>query len=59
MELYCHRQSERSIIQSSLSIGALFGLIVMNIVSDLKGRKKALLINLCIAMISSLSTKPY
>lgn len=54
MELYCEQQYKRSIIQSSLSIGSLLGLIIMNIVSDLKGRKTALLIDLCLGVSSSL-----
>jgi MFS family permease len=54
MDLYCTRQYQRSIIQSSLSIGSLLGLIIMNIVGDLKGRKYALLVDLILAVLSSL-----
>lgn len=54
MKLYCEQQYKRSIIQSSLSIGSLLGLLVMNVVSDFKGRKFALLMDLCIAVTSSL-----
>lgn len=56
MELYCAQQIKRTIIQSSLSVGSLIGLIVMNIVSDMKGRRTALLIDLCLAMVSVGST---
>lgn len=53
MKLYCEDQYKRSIIQSSLSIGSLFGLILMNIVSDIKGRKFALMADLIIAIVSA------
>ena len=53
MKLYCEDQYKRSIIQSSLSIGSLFGLILMNIVSDIKGRKFALMVDLIIAIVSA------
>lgn len=53
MKLYCAQQYKRSIIQSSLSIGSLLGLIIMNVVSDLKGRRFALLVDLLLAITSS------
>lgn len=54
MKLYCDNQYKRSIVQSSLSIGSLLGLIFMNVVSDLKGRKYALMADLFLAILSSL-----
>jgi MFS family permease len=54
MGLYCNRQSDRDLIQAFLSVGSLIGLIVMNFVSDLRGRKLALIIDLLIAFSSSL-----
>lgn len=54
MELYCDQQYKRSIIQSSLAIGSLMGLIIMNLLSDLKGRKLALVIDFLIATLSAL-----
>ena len=54
MNLICDKQLERSIIQSSVSIGSLLGLLVMNIVSDLKGRKYALLADLYLGIASAL-----
>lgn len=54
MELYCDQQYKRSIIQSSLAIGSLMGLIIMNVLSDLKGRKLALVIDFLIATLSAL-----
>ena len=46
-ELYCDRQTERNIIQSSLFIGSVCGLFLMNMISDMFGRKFAYLISLC------------
>lgn len=54
MELYCDQQLKRSVIQSSLSVGSLVGLIVMNIIADLKGRRTALLMDLGLAVFSVL-----
>lgn len=51
--LYCDRQNERELIQSLLSIGSLIGLISMNFLSDLKGRKLALVGSLFIGVVSS------
>ncbi len=50
--LYCDRQDERDLIQSLLSVGSLIGLIIMNFVSDLRGRRLALIIDLIIAVCS-------
>ena len=54
MGLYCDRQGERDAIQSVLSIGSLVGLFVMNYLSDLKGRKKAFIINLVAGFLGML-----
>jgi MFS family permease len=51
--LYCARQGERELIQSLLSIGSLLGLITMNFLSDIKGRKFALIGSLCIGLLSA------
>lgn len=37
--MYCDEQGKRDIIQSALFIGSVFGLFLMNMVSDTKGRK--------------------
>ena len=47
--LYCERGIERSIIQSSLSVGSVLGLFIMNIISDVKGRKFAFILALILA----------
>lgn len=44
MELYCDKQLERNIIQSILPVGSMFGLIFTNCLSDIKGRKFALIL---------------
>lgn len=54
MGLYCSQQYKRSIIQSSLSVGSLLGLVIMNVLSDLKGRRYALLADLSLAAASAL-----
>lgn len=54
MGLYCDKQGERDAIQALLSIGSLVGLIVMNVVSDIRGRKFVLIIDLIIAVLGSL-----
>ena len=43
--MYCDDQGPRDAIQSMLSVGSLLGLLLMNFVSDIKGRKHALLIS--------------
>lgn len=56
MGLYCGRQGSRDAIQAMLSVGSLLGLIIMNVVSDLRGRRLALIADLAIATLSALST---
>jgi MFS family permease len=38
-QLYCDRQVDRNIIQSITYLGAIVGLLAINYISDLKGRK--------------------
>lgn len=56
MGLYCERQGSRDAIQAMLSVGSLLGLIIMNVVSDLRGRRLALIVDLLIATLSALRT---
>jgi len=43
MELYCgDKQVQRNIIQSIIPIGSILGLLIVNSLSDIKGRKFAL-----------------
>ena len=37
-KLYCENQFQRSFIQSIVSIGSIFGLLIINYISDKKGR---------------------
>lgn len=54
-EIYCgDKITERSVIQSMLGIGAVFGVFFINIASDLKGRKFSLLIAIFFGVLSSL-----
>jgi len=54
-EIYCgDKITERSVIQSMLGIGAVFGVFFINIVSDLRGRKFSLLIAMFFGVLSSL-----
>lgn len=56
MGLYCDRQGERDLIQALLSVGSLLGLVLMNVISDIRGRKLALVADMIIAVISCLRT---
>ncbi len=49
-QLYCDRQIERNMIQAALPIGSILGLLIMNVISDLKGRRFALIIALSVAI---------
>ena len=44
MELYCDKQAERNMIQSIIPIGSILGLIIVNSLSDIKGRKFAFIL---------------
>ena len=54
LELYCDRQAERSMIQSALPIGSFAGLILMNYLSDRKGRRLAVIMDLFIGLLGCL-----
>ena len=54
--LYCDQQSERSMIQSALPIGSFFGLLLMNYLSDQKGRKVAIVLDMFIGLLACLRT---
>ena len=43
MNLYCNQQIDRNAIQSILALGSFVGLLVVNYISDHKGRKVAIL----------------
>lgn len=53
LELYCDKQAQRNIIQSALSIGAVVGLLVANVISDNKGKKTALIVTQLSAMLGT------
>lgn len=53
-KLYCKKQFQRNLIQSSMYIGSISGLIIMNIVSDKYGRRFAFLIGNAFAVAGSL-----
>ena len=54
--LYCDKQAERSIIQSALPIGSFAGLLLMNLLSDQKGRKVAIVSDMFIGLLACLRT---
>jgi MFS family permease len=39
MGLYCKNEGKRNLIQSIFTLGAFIGLIMINLISDTKGRK--------------------
>ncbi len=53
LRLYCDGQTDRTFIQSSVSIGAILGLLVVNYVSDNRGRKVALLLVQSVAILGT------
>lgn len=55
LELYCDRQSMRNLIQSVYALGAIFGLLLVNYISDTRGRKIALIITQCVSIASVIS----
>lgn len=59
LSLYCDKQTERNIIQSALSIGAVVGLLVANIISDNKGKKTALIVTQLSAMVGTGCNESY
>lgn len=42
--LYCDEQFDRNLIQAVIPIGAIIGLIIVNFISDSKGRRYALIL---------------
>lgn len=52
MELYCEQQTQRNVIQAINPIGSIFGLFIVNFLSDYKGKKFALIIAQMVAMLS-------
>ena len=57
IELYCHKSWARIVIQSIFPLGSFVGLMVMNLVSDTRGRRQAFLIALGIAFLSTCRKK--
>jgi MFS family permease len=55
MGLYCEQESNRNFIQSIFTIGAFIGLILINMISDTKGRKISLGVSLLSINIGVLS----
>lgn len=53
VELYCERQFERNLVQSSMYIGSISGLVIMNLVSDRKGRKFSFMISSGLTVIGT------
>lgn len=53
MELYCDKQAQRSIIQAALAIGAVAGLMIVNIISDNKGKRTALMVTQLTAILGT------
>ena len=51
MKLYCENEWARDLIQSIFGIGCIIGLFVMNLVSDTKSRKLAVMLCLSITFI--------
>ena len=58
LHLYCDKQAQRNIIQSALSIGAVVGLLVANVIADNKGKKTALVITQLSAILGTGRTYP-
>lgn len=54
--LYCDHQFERNLIQSSMYIGSISGLIVMNLIADKYGRRFSFLISIALAIVGTSCT---
>lgn len=54
--LYCDRQVQRNFIQSSMYIGSISGLIIMNLIADKFGRRFSFLISLGLAIVGNVCT---
>jgi MFS family permease len=53
LHLYCDHKATRSFIQIIFSIGAFAGLLIINLISDIKTRKYAAILALAIANLGS------
>lgn len=56
MHLYCENEWARDLIQSIFGVGSMCGLLVMNLVSDTKSRKLAILLCFLIVFFGLSST---
>lgn len=55
LHLYCENKFSRSLIQVIFSVGAFLGLLIINLISDIKTRKYAAILALAIANLGSVS----
>ena len=55
LHLYCDQKFIRSFIQAIFSAGAFLGLLIINLISDIKTRKYAAILALAIANLGSVS----
>ena len=51
-ELYCSRENERDAIQTMYGIGALLGVLTVNLIGDYKGRRFAMLVAISAGVLS-------
>jgi hypothetical protein len=51
MNLYCDNQGDRDMIQYMLLIGSFFGTFIINVLSESKGRKTALIVSSCAGLV--------
>ena len=52
--LYCDKENDRNLISSSLFIGKILGLVLMNLVADRYGRRFSFLLSLYLALLGSI-----
>jgi len=57
MELYCSQQYLRNFMQSILALGSVFGLLVVNYLSDHKGKKASILTIQAVAILGFSGSK--
>jgi len=57
--LYCDLEWARVLIQACFPIGSFTGLMVMNLISDTRGRRQAFLISLSITVVGIICTFIY
>ena len=53
--LYCDKSASRNIVQSSIYIGSIIGLLVLTPFADEKGKKKVFLIAIALCIFGLLS----